>query len=213
MLAMAMAATLYVAVAVTAVSVVPWQDLAEAPGPITEVVARAAPAIPPAVFTLITLFAVANTALVNYITSSRLIYGLARQGLLPEALGNVHKERRTPHYAILALFLVLAPLALLGTIAELAAATVLLLLLVFTVVNAALFVLKRRKGEKKGRFEVPLFVPALGAVVCLTLIVVRVAGGDWRAPAIAGALLLGALAIYAVMRLTPAAGKRRPRIN
>jgi amino acid transporter len=212
-LAMAMAATLYVAVAVTAVSVVPWQDLAEAPGPITEVVARAAPAIPPVVFTLITLFAVANTALVNYITSSRLIYGLARQGLLPEALGNVHKERRTPHYAILALFLVLAPLALLGTIAELAAATVLLLLLVFTVVNAALFVLKRRKGEKKGRFEVPLFVPASGVVVCLTLIVVRVAGGDWRAPAIAGALLLGALAIYAVMRLTSAAGKRRPRIN
>ena len=212
-LAMAMAATLYVAVAVTTVSVVPWQELAEAPGPITEVVARAAPAIPPIAFTLITLFAVANTALVNYITSSRLIYGMARQGLLPEVLGNVHAERRTPHYAILGLFVVLAPLALLGTIAELAAATVLLLLLVFTVVNSALFVLKRRKGEKKGRFEVPLFVPAAGALVCFTLIVVRVGSGDWRAPAIAGALLLGALAIYAVMRLGPAGGKRRPRVN
>ena len=212
-LAMAMAATLYVAVAVTTVSVVPWQELAEAPGPITEVVARAAPAIPPIAFTLITLFAVANTALVNYITSSRLIYGMARQGLLPEVLGNVHAERRTPHYAILGLFVVLAPLALLGTIAELAAATVLLLLFVFTVVNSALFVLKRRKGEKKGRFEVPLFVPAAGALVSFTLIVVRVGSGDWRAPAIAGALLLGALAIYAVMRLGPAGGKRRPRVN
>lgn len=212
-LAMAMAATLYVAVAVTTVSVVPWQELAEAPGPITEVVARAAPAIPPIAFTLITLFAVANTALVNYITSSRLIYGMARQGLLPEVLGNVHAERRTPHYAILGLFVVLAPLALLGTIAELAAATVLLLLFVFTVVNSALFVLKRRKGEKKGRFEVPLFVPAAGALVSFTLIVVRVGSGDWRAPAIAGALLLGALAIYAVMRLGPARGKRRPRVN
>ena len=212
-LAMAMAATLYVAVAVTTVSVVPWQELAEAPGPITEVVARAAPAIPPIAFTLITLFAVANTALVNYITSSRLIYGMARQGLLPEVLGNVHAERRTPQYAILGLFVVLAPLALLGTIAELAAATVLLLLFVFTVVNSALFVLKRRKGEKKGRFEVPLFVPAAGALVSFTLIVVRVGSGDWRAPAIAGALLLGALAIYAVMRLGPARGKRRPRVN
>ena len=212
-LAMAMAATLYIAVAVTAVSVVPWQDLAEAPGPITEVVARAAPVIPPVVFTLITLFAVANTALVNYITSSRLIYGMARQGLLPEALGKVHEGRRTPHIAIATLFLVLAPLALLGTITELAAATVLLLLLVFTVVNSALFVLKRRKGEKPGRFEVPLFVPAAGALVCLTLIVVRVTGGDWRAPAMAGALLLGALAIYAIIRLWPAAGKRQAHIN
>lgn len=201
-LAMALAAILYVAVAVTAVSVVPWQDLAEAPGPITEVVNRAAPALPPIVFTAITLFAVANTALVNYVTASRMIYGMARQGLLPSMLGNVHDGRRTPHIAIAALFLILAPLALLGTIAELAAATVLLLLLVFTVVNGALFVLKRRKGEKKGLFEVPIIVPALGAMVCLTLIVVRVSTGDWRAPAIAGALLLGTLVIYALMRVS-----------
>ena len=215
-LAMTLAAILYVAVAVTAVSVVPWQDLAEAPGPITEVVNRAAPAIPPLVFTAITLFAVANTALVNYVTASRLIYGMARQGLLPSMLGNVHDGRRTPHIAIAALFLILAPLALLGTIAELAAATVLLLLLVFTVVNGALFVLKRRKGEKKGLFEVPIIVPALGALVCLTLIVVRVSTGDWRAPAIAGALLLGTLAIYALMRATAgsvAAAAANPTID
>jgi amino acid transporter len=199
-LAMALAAVIYIAVAITAVSVVPWQELAEAPGPITEVVARAAPLIPPIVFTAITLFAVTNTALVNYVTASRLIYGMACQGLLPQALGAVHAGRRTPHLAIAALFLVLAPLALIGTIAELAAATVLLLLAVFTVVNGALFVLKRRKGEKPGRFEVPLFVPALGAVVCLVLIVVRVGTGDWRAPALAGALLLGCLGIYALMR-------------
>jgi len=95
-LAMSMAAILYIAVAVTAVSVVPWPELAEAPGPITEVVHRAAPLIPPVVFTGITLFAVANTALVNYVTASRLIYGMAHQGLLPLRLGEVHAERRTP---------------------------------------------------------------------------------------------------------------------
>ena len=125
-LAMAGAALLYIAVAVTAVSVVPWAELAEAPGPITAVMERAAPSIPPVVFTAITLFAVANTALVNYVTASRLIYGMARQSLLPARLGAVHAARRTPHIAVAVLFLVLAPLALLGTITELAAATVLL---------------------------------------------------------------------------------------
>jgi APA family basic amino acid/polyamine antiporter len=206
-LAMSMAAVLYMAIAVTAVSVVPWQELAAAPGPITEVVRRAAPLIPPIVFTGITLFAVANTALVNYVTASRLIYGMAHQGLLPLRFGDVHAERRTPHIAILALFLVAMPLALFGTIAELAAATVLLLLLVFAVVNAALFVLKRRPGEKHGYFEIPLAVPALGALVCLILVVVRVGTGDWRAPAIAGVLLLGAVLIYAAVRpkVAPAA--------
>jgi APA family basic amino acid/polyamine antiporter len=199
-LAMAAAALLYVAVAITAVSVVPWGELAEAPGPITEVVGRAAPAISPVVFAAITLFAVANTALVNYVTASRLIYGMARQGLLPSALGAVHAGRRTPHMAITALFLVLAPLALIGTIAELAAATVLLLLLVFMVVNGALFVLQGRASEPPGRFEIPRFVPALGALVCCILIVVRTVTGDAQAPLLAGVLLLGAFAIYMLMR-------------
>ena len=199
-LAMVAAAVLYIAVAITAVSVVPWGELAAAPGPITEVVARAAPSISPLVFTAITLFAVANTALVNYVTASRLIYGMARQGLLPAALGKVHAGRRTPHLAIAALLLVLAPLALLGTITELAAATVLLLLFVFMVVNGALFILKGRKGEKPGRFEIPRFVPALGALVCLVLIVVRTATGDVQAPALAAAMLLGSLGVYALTR-------------
>ena len=199
-LAMSMAAVLYIAIAVTAVSVVPWAELAAAPGPITEVVRRAAPLIPPIVFTGITLFAVANTALVNYVTASRLIYGMAHQGLLPLRFGDVHEERRTPHIAILALFLITVPLALIGTIAELAAATVLLLLLVFGVVNAALFVLKRRPGEPPGYFEIPVAIPALGALVCLALVVVRVTTGHWAAPAIAGVLLLGAVLIYAAVR-------------
>ena len=199
-LAMAAAAVIYIAIAVTAVSVVPWQELAEAPGPITAVMERAAPSVPPLLFTVITLFAVANTALVNYVTASRLLYGMARQGLLPQRLGNVHAARRTPHLAVAALFLVLAPLALLGTITELAAATVLLLLLVFTVVNGALFILKGRDGEKRGRFEIPRALPALGALTCLILIVVRVATGDWQAPALAGALLVGAFALYVLMQ-------------
>ena len=84
----------------------------------------------------------------------------------------------------------------------------LLLLAVFTVVNGSLFVLKGRKGEKPGRFEIPRFVPALGMLVCLALIVVRVGTGDWRAPAIAGALLLGAFAIHLAMRMTAIAAGR-----
>ena len=197
-LAMAGAAVLYIAVAVTAVSVVPWQELAADRGRSPRSWGARRPRSRRSYS--ITLFAVANTALVNYVTASRLIYGMARQGLLPRTLGNVHAARRTPHIAVAALFLVLAPLALLGTITELAAATVLLLLLVFMVVNGALVILKRRKSEALGRFEVPLFVPVLGGLVCLALIVVRVSTGDMEAPLLAGGLLFGSLAIYAVMQ-------------
>jgi amino acid transporter len=48
--AMIVGASIYFAVAITSVSVVPWQELAAAPGPLTEVMRRAAPAIPIVVF-------------------------------------------------------------------------------------------------------------------------------------------------------------------
>lgn len=198
--AMAIAALLYMAVAITAVSVVPYKDLAAAPAPLSAVMERAAPAFPVVIMTFITLFAVANTALVNYITSSRLIYGMAHQGLLPMRLGAVHPRTQTPHIAIAILFVVLVMLALVGTIGDLASATVLMLLTVFCIVNGALFVLKRRPGEPKGSFELPPWVPLTGAITCGVLVAFRAVSGDWKAPAIAGALLIAIMALYAVLR-------------
>ena len=198
--AMIIGALIYVAVAVTAVSVVPWRELAQAPGPLTEVMARAAPAVAPWVFTAITLFAVANTALVNYVTSSRLIYGMSRQGLLPRALGQVQQRTRTPHLAAVLLLAILLPLGLFGSVANLASASVLLLLAVFAVVNGALFILKGRESEPPGRFEIPRWVPAAGTIICLLLVGLRTFNSNWHAPALAGGLLVGILALYALIR-------------
>lgn len=194
------AAAMYVAIAITAVSVVPADKLAQAPSPLTEVMQGAAPNFPPIILTLITVFAVANTALVNYITASRLMYGMARQGLLPEKLGEVHRTRHTPHIATLTLLAVVAPLAVLGGISVLASATVLLLLVVFMIVNGALIILKRRPGELEGAFEVPLLVPICGAAICAILVVTRVMSEDWHAPAIAGGLLAAIALIYVLLR-------------
>lgn len=194
------AALLYIAIAITVVSVVPPAELAAAASPLTEVMKRAAPGFPSWLMTSIALFSVANTALVNYITGSRLIYGMSNQGLLHTKLGEVHVERRTPHYAILALVAILIPLVLLGTIKSLAEATVLLLLMVFVVVNASLFVLIRREGEAPGKFEVPQVLPLAGAIVCGALLLTRLASADWAAPALAAALVAGILVIYSVTR-------------
>jgi amino acid transporter len=199
-MAMTLAAILYIGVAVTAVSVVPWRELAAAGAPLAEVMNRAAPWFPNWAFIAITIFAVGNTALINYVTSSRLLYGMARDQRLPQALARVHARRRTPHAAVILILGLLIALVLLGGISQLAAATVLLMLLVFSVVNSGLVILKLRPGEPRGAFEIPIVIPALGAVVCFALFVVRVSSGDWRAPAIAAVLLLGAGVIYVLIR-------------
>jgi amino acid transporter len=193
---LAVGAALYIAVAISAVSVVHWGTLSEIPAPLAAVVEEAGAAAPPLVLTAITLFAVANTALVNYVTGSRLLYGMAQQGLIPTVFGRIHRGWHTPYVAILALLIIILPLAALGDITDLAAATVLMLLGVFLLMNGALFILKARAGELPGALEVPRWVPALGALVCAALILARVASGDWGASVIAAGMLSGIVVLY-----------------
>ena len=168
--------------------------------PLAEVMARAAPWFPNWAFIAITIIAVGNTGLINYITASRLLYGMARDGQLPPRLGLIHPVRRTPHIAVYLIFALVVALVLLGDISQLAGATVLLMLLVFAVVNTALVVLKLKPGEPKGSFEIPMIVPVLGVVVCLALLFVRLSSGDWVPPVIGAVLLLGVAVLYFVVR-------------
>ena len=205
-LAQLVVTVLYLGVAVTAVSVVPYQEFAGRDlSPLARVTQAAAPWLSPRTFDLVTLFAVSNTVLINYIMGSRLLYGMARQGLLPAVLGKVHPGRHTPHVAILVLLAVVLVLAVSGgpdAVRQLADATALLLLTSFIVVNTSLIVLKLRRGEPAGGFEVPIVVPALGVLVNATMIVARVtsstAGG--RALAIAGTIIGGIVILYFIGR-------------
>jgi amino acid transporter len=227
-LAQAIAALLYMGVAITAVSVVDYRELAVAESPMNSIASRAAPWLPGRTFVYITLFAVANTMLINYVMGSRLLYGMARQGLLPAVLGRVHHARHTPHIAILVLLVIVTALAFTndairylqgvtgglvrdflvklektGPIASLASATSLLLLFSFLVVNASLIALKLRRDEPRGAFEVPTVVPALGMLVNAALIFTRLKDAStagWLAPIIAGIIVAGVSALYVIIR-------------
>ncbi|MFL5357528.1 APC family permease [Archangium sp.] len=202
LLALLIATVLYVLVAITAVSVLPYRELGQSKAALVDVVRKAAPAFPPVLFTAISIFSVANTALLNYVMGSRLLYGMSRQGLLPARLGRVHPGRRTPHVAILVLLVIVLALALSGDIRQLADATSLLLLGAFVVVNGSLLVLKLRPGEPRGAFEVPVVIPGAGVLVCLVMIGGRVfgPGSEVRAPLIAGGLLAGIALLYVLRR-------------
>jgi basic amino acid/polyamine antiporter, APA family len=201
--ALAITMLIYIAVAVTAVSVVPHAELAASGQPLVEVVRRAAPWFPTGAFSFIALFAILNTGLLNFITGSRLAYGMAQQGLVPRFLGKVHARRRTPHVAIFTLMVIVLLLAVSGDVRQLASATSVLLLAVFIVVNGSLIMLKLRPAEPRGRFEVPLFVPIAGIIVCAVIL--------WHASTAALMtafwMLAGIAALYLVMRPKTPAGE------
>lgn len=190
--AMSITAAIYLAVSISAVSVVPAAELAASGEPLVEVVRRAAPWFPPVLFSFIALFAIVNTGLLNYIMGSRVLYGLSRQGLVPGFLGRVNVARRTPHAAILVLMVIVLLLTAAGDVAQLASATSVLLLAAFIVVNASLLVLKFRADEPKGAFEVPAAVPVAGIITCSVLLI-HASGPALR---IAGVLVSGIAVLY-----------------
>jgi amino acid transporter len=213
--AMLGATVIYIAVAITAVSVIPHQQLAGSGSPLMDVARTAAPWFTGigGIYFVVTLFAIGNTALLNYLMGSRLLYGMSRQGLLPAALGRVSAKTRTPVVAIGVLLVIVSLLILLANVAQLAKATVLLLLGVFVLMNVALIILKRRPEEPRGGFEIPTIVPILGAVVCSVLIIAEIArpfrdadGVQWRdftSLLIAAGVVAAAALLYAILRPDP----------
>lgn len=169
LIALCVTGVIYLLVVLVATSVVAPAVLADSEAPLLSVVQRATDLVPDRLFSLIALFAVANTGLLNFIMGSRLIYGMSRQGLLPAALGKVHPRRRTPHLAVLTVLGVALALALSGTLTYLAGTTSLLLLLVFFTVNVSLATIKRRDGGAVRTFCAPRLVPIVGALSCLGL--------------------------------------------
>ncbi|MFJ8595159.1 APC family permease [Streptomyces sp. NPDC093598] len=165
--ALATAGAVYVLVGMAASAAVPTAQLAGSSGPLLEVVEEAG-GVPPRLFSAIALVAVANGALLTGIMSSRLAYGMAKDGLLPPALTKVLPGRRTPWAAIAVTTLLAMLLALTGSVATLASTLVLLLLVVFLMVNTAVLVLRRDQGEAD-HFRTPTALPVLGIASCVVL--------------------------------------------
>ncbi|MEU2027164.1 APC family permease [Streptomyces sp. NPDC016469] len=161
------AGAVYALVGAAAAAAVPTKKLAESSGPLLEVV-RTAGGVPTWLFSAIALVAVANGALLTGIMSSRLAYGMARDGLLPRFLATVLPGRRTPWAAIAATTALSLLLALTGDVSTLASTLVLLLLVVFFLVNTSLIVLRRDTG-RPDHFRAPTVVPVLGAASCVGL--------------------------------------------
>ncbi|WP_218006027.1 APC family permease [Actinomadura hibisca] len=198
--ALACAGAGYILTGLAASAAVPTSRLVESTGPLLEVV-RVAGGIPETLFSIIALVAVGNGALLTGIMSSRLTYGMSKDGLLPGVLSRVLPGRRTPWVAILVTTGLSMLLALTGEVATLAGMLVLLLLVVFIAVNAAVLRLRRDPGEQPDHFRTPIVLPVLGILSCLVLLT-QVEGEVWvrGLPVLAVGIALGVVSAVRARR-------------
>ena len=163
---------IYLLVTVIASMAVPTGTLAASNGPLLEVTGEGPLAMPDRVFSAIALFALANGALINMIMASRLLYGMAREGVVPAPLGRVHEARRTPWVAIVFVAALACVLAVTGDLSDLADTTVLLLLIVFAIVNVCALVLRRDQVDHD-HFRAPTAMPVIGCAVSLAVMTTK----------------------------------------
>ena len=189
------ASVIYLFVAFTASMVVPTGRLVDSSAPLLEVVELGPLSIPTRLFSAIALIAIFNTALINLIMASRLVYGMARQGILPKIFGRVDNQRRTPVVAIATTAGIAISLILTAEVEALAETTVLLLLGVFILVNISVLKLRSDKVDHE-HFAAPTVLPVLGALTCLVLITQTEAAVYLRA----GILLAVGVVLWAINR-------------
>jgi APA family basic amino acid/polyamine antiporter len=200
---------IYVLVSISAITLVAPAQLGEGETPLLKVVQAGAPNFPIWIFGFITMFAVANSALINMLMASRLVYGMSREHVLPPALGKVHATRRTPYVAIgFTTLLAFALITFVGEVPALGGTTALLLLCVFTVVNIAVLVL-RKDTVAHSHFRTPTFLPVLGAITCAFL------AGPWTGRAVvqyhvAGVLIAIGIGLWVITMLVNRAQGVKP---
>ena len=201
LIGMAIAALIYVLVAITSSLLIPSEELAKAgSSALLRVVTVGAPGFPLWIFALIGLLAVINSALINMLMASRLLYGMANEKIIPQFFGTVHPFRRTPWISIVFTTGVAVILVSTADIGKLGGTTSLLLLIVFTIVNVACLVLRREKAEHK-HFRAPTWAPVLGAITCAYLAIPVLSGRPWDDYKIAGYLLLAGLVLWGINRV------------
>ncbi|MEZ0340560.1 APC family permease [Mycobacterium sp. pV006] len=197
------AGMVYILISIVAVALVPVGQLEASDTPLVEVVKAGAPELPmDTILPFITMFAVSNTALINMLMASRLIYGMARQRVLPPVLGTVHPQRRSPWVAIVfttviafGVIIYVSTAASSNAIAILGGTTSLLLLAVFAVVNVAVLVLRSDVRHDGHHFKTPTALPVIGFVASLYL-VTPLSGRPVQQYIVAGGLIVIGIGLF-----------------
>jgi amino acid transporter len=174
---MVVAGTVYVLVSMAAALTVPTDQLASSDAALLEVVKQGilpfSTDFMTTLFSIIALIAITNTTLVTIVTQPRILYGMAKEDVVPGVFAKIHATRRSPWVGLLFSAAVVAALLITGTIVleagggidlvnRLALVTVVLLLAIYALVIVACLKLRGRdEHEHTYRANTPLLIVGL----------------------------------------------------
>jgi amino acid transporter len=174
---MVVAGLVYVLVSMAAALTVPVETLAGSDAALLEVVKQGilpfSTEFMTKLFSVIALIAITNTTLVTIVTQPRVLYGMAREDVVPGVFAKIHPVRRSPWVGLIFSGAVVASLLVIGTlvteagggidlVGRLATVTVVLLLAIYAIVIVACLKLRGQDEEHPFfRANTPLLIVGL----------------------------------------------------
>lgn len=164
----------YVLVAISAVSAVPFDQLGASESPLAEVVGSRLGQTGIVIISIVALFATTNTVLSNMLGSSRVLLNMAQETKPLAFFAKISAKRKTPVAALVLIVVVMGSFALIRDIETIARIATVFIFLTFVAVNACVIVLRFRRKRLKRAYKVPFAikgVPVISALgVLLTLV-------------------------------------------
>jgi amino acid transporter len=173
---MIVAGVVYVLVSIAAALTVPTDQLAGSDAALLEVVKQGilpfSTDFMTTLFSIIALVAITNTTLVTVVTQPRILYGMAKEDVVPGVFAKIHATRRSPWVGLLFSGAVVAALLIVGNFVKvgggidlvntLALVTVVFLLAIYALVIITCLKLRGRdEDERTFRANTPLLIVGL----------------------------------------------------
>ena len=210
LLALAISTLLYVCVAVVSVSVLGADRLALSQQPLTDVMQDAVGGVAVNIVAVIALVTTLNTTLLVVTASSRMMFGMASKGDLPQWFQSL-RNRKSPRNSVLATLVVACSLLFIGDIHQLAASTDALIYLMFLLVNVIVIMLRIKRPNDSRPFRIPgdigkvPLLPIFGIGVTLLM----ASQLDSRSVMLAAVLTAAGPVLFGVVRMSY--GKQRTK--
>jgi APA family basic amino acid/polyamine antiporter len=172
-LSLAVVTVVYVLVALAAVGAVPWPQISGSEAALADVLSIATGQTWTAVLLSIgAVIAIASVVLTVLYGQTRILYAMSRDGLVPPVFSRVSARRRIPVANTVIVSVLIALLAGLIPLGELANATSIGTLFAFALVNVGVILLRRTRPDLPRTFRTPLYplTPVLGVLFCVLLV-------------------------------------------
>jgi basic amino acid/polyamine antiporter, APA family len=173
-LALLIVSTVYILVAIVAVAAQPWEDFEGQDAGLAQILQDVTgstwPGTMVAAGAIISIFSVTLVVLYG---QTRILFAMGRDGMLPPLFSKINHSTLTPVNNTVIVAVAVAVLAGLVPLSRLADLTSIGTLAAFTVVSAAVIILRRTEPDLPRGFRVPLypFVPLASIAFCIVVIV------------------------------------------